>query len=554
MFRFSVRPNRANAINWRAWGPEAFEEARSLDKPIVVDLTAFWCAFCQRMDETAFSADEVIAMMNFYFVPIRVEDMQRPDVDLRYNQNGWPTIAFLTPTGHHLMSVNHMSPDEFVDVLVDIVQVCQEQRDAIADAVGQIEAKPGAAVHGSPRGVDDVLASDIVRMVTDLVDTERGGFVEEANPRHKLLHTDANDLLLYLFETSGRPAHLDHALQTLDAMRGSSLFDSEEGGFFRYSSKPDWNEPHREKLLADQGLLLGNYLHAYLLAERPSDRESAEGLIAYLDATLTSPGSSLFLGCQDYVRELATSPERTPGSPLRLISVIDGFLYTDANARVASSYLEASWILGRPDCRARAEQILDLLWRTRRAPGGGLFHYSDTSGELHAPGLLQDSVCTGTALLDAYRVLGLEIYLDRAKQVADEILARHRNPAGGFFDISVRGPAALQYPMTPLIHNSDTSLFLLKLAAFGGRDEYREAANAALGSFRDSAHLYGAFAGCFGQAATRILATPSRVTLAGTPGASDVRALARDALTSGHRNLWLQFREGRSGDSASISM
>ncbi|MAF37311.1 MAG: hypothetical protein CL696_00245, partial [Chloroflexi bacterium] len=113
MFRFSVRPNRAHLIDWREWGEDAFEEARQQDKPVVLFITAFWCGFCQRMDENALSDNETIALLNAFFIPIRVEESQRPDVDLRYNQNGWPSIAILTPDGGHLFTVNYMGTDPF---------------------------------------------------------------------------------------------------------------------------------------------------------------------------------------------------------------------------------------------------------------------------------------------------------------------------------------------------------------------------------------------------------------------------------------------------------
>ena len=108
MFRFSVRSNQANLINWREWGTEAFEEAQQEGKLVALFITAFWCGFCQRMDETALSDDDVITLLNGFFVPIRVEESQRPDVDLRYNQNGWPTITVLTPDGSQLFTVNYM--------------------------------------------------------------------------------------------------------------------------------------------------------------------------------------------------------------------------------------------------------------------------------------------------------------------------------------------------------------------------------------------------------------------------------------------------------------
>ena len=123
MFRFSPNPNRANLIRWREWGAEAFHEAQAQDKPVMLFLGAFWCGICQRMDETTFSDDETIALLNAYFIPVRVEEAQRPDIDVRYNQNGWPTIVFMAPKGAHLASVNYLPPDRFGDVLAWVQQV-----------------------------------------------------------------------------------------------------------------------------------------------------------------------------------------------------------------------------------------------------------------------------------------------------------------------------------------------------------------------------------------------------------------------------------------------
>jgi uncharacterized protein YyaL (SSP411 family) len=102
MIRFSPIPNRANLIHWHEWDDDAFRQAQEQDKPLMLFLTAFWCRFCQRMDEGAFSDDENIALLNAYFVAIRAEDTQRPDVNTRYNLNGWPTIAFMAPMANFL--------------------------------------------------------------------------------------------------------------------------------------------------------------------------------------------------------------------------------------------------------------------------------------------------------------------------------------------------------------------------------------------------------------------------------------------------------------------
>src|SRR5213076_2552631 len=98
-FRFSPRPNRAAEIAWRPWGEKAFQEAQVADKPVLLAISAVWCHWCHVMDETSYSDPEVIRLINERYVPIRVDNDERPDVNRRYNMGGWPTTAFLTPDG-----------------------------------------------------------------------------------------------------------------------------------------------------------------------------------------------------------------------------------------------------------------------------------------------------------------------------------------------------------------------------------------------------------------------------------------------------------------------
>src|SRR5665811_540340 len=116
-FRFSPRPNRANQIRWRSWGDEAFAEARATDRPVLLSISAVWCHWCHVMDETTFSDERVIGRLNEAFVPVRVDNDRRPDINRRYNMGGWPTVAFLTPDGEVLTGATYVPPDQFLGVL-----------------------------------------------------------------------------------------------------------------------------------------------------------------------------------------------------------------------------------------------------------------------------------------------------------------------------------------------------------------------------------------------------------------------------------------------------
>jgi uncharacterized protein YyaL (SSP411 family) len=550
MFRFSPRPNRAHLVNWRPWGANAFQEAQQQDKPLVLWLTAFWCGYCQRMDDTTLSNDEVIALLNAFFVPIRVEESQRPDVDLRYNQNGWPTIAFLTPAGDDILRVNYLAPEPFISLLVRLVDAYQRDKTTILEtaARNRREAQQRKAdAAAAPLGA--TIVAEIAGMLEGLSDHVHGGYGTQA----KFLHTEANDFLFYLFGVSGDRTYLDHVAFTLEKMRESRTFDHKDGGFFRYSSRADWREPHPEKLLDDQAGLLRNYLYIYLLTERDVYKETAQGLIDYLNTTLTDPAQPCFWGCQDYVRPELPPPTSHSSGPLPLLSLLDQYVYCDANARAASSYLDAWWLLGRDDCRVRAELILQHLWDTLRTPTGEMYHYWD--GAPHVPGLLMDITMTGLAMLDAYALLRQPRYLERAIQLGTAIVQRHRSPTGGFFDISETGPASLQVPITVLTQNAHVASFFVRLADLSGHTDYRKLAYWALRSFPNAHRQYEAFAAGFGHALAQLLTLPLYIAITGSPGAPDVLALARGALRHlRYGNVVLLFHASDNGQRASATI
>jgi uncharacterized protein YyaL (SSP411 family) len=531
VLRFSPRPNRAELVRWREWGEDAFEEAAEQGKLIALFITAFWCGFCQRMDETSLSDDDVITLLNAFFIPIRVEESQRPDVDLRYNQNGWPTISFFTPKGVHLASLNYTPPEDFIGFLVRLVDQYQQNTEAILDAEPDAPPQP-------PSGDNVPLKHDLVEEVAGilegLADHEFGGYGLDL----KLLHPEANDFALYLYEARGERHQLDHVMHTLNTLRQSRTFDAANGGFFRYSSRRDWQEPHPEKLLQDQADLLSSYLDTYLLSGDDSYRQTAKGLITYLEDVLTTdetrPG---FAGCQDYLHGSSIDTKA------ELPFVLDQVIYCDANAAAASAYLKAWWLLGDQNCRTHAIAIIDFLWSKLRGADGSLRHYS-WGGESRVPGLLADALSLGNALLDAHSTLGGDEYLARARELAEHVVEGHRCPDGGFYDIANPGAGKLAVPLTLMTENAAAALFFTRLADLSREPAFRDQAHWALRRIPNSHREYGAFAAVFGHAVARFLSPPLFVDLAGTPGAQDTVALLRAARTQLHHpNLVLRFHE-----------
>jgi uncharacterized protein YyaL (SSP411 family) len=439
------------------------------------------------MDEEAFSETENIALLRAYFISIRAENAQRPDLDARYNQNGWPTLVFMSPAGEVIVAANYLSGAQLQDLLLRVY--IGHQQGAPSNAVREAESISGEAGqrHGCPTEMD---LSDLTNAVMAEADRERGGY----GTGQKFLRSEPNDFLLARYRASGDPEYLAHVCLTLDRMREQRIHDRREGGYFRTSTGPDWDQPHREKLLGEQAGLISNCLHAYRITQREEYALMAQEIIGYLDAKLYDSSRGAFFGCEDFLHISAPDQPRTDA----FFTVFDRCIYTDAHALTIPVYLDAAEILGNPDHRKRALGALAFVLGNCMNPAGGFFHYFHGAPALG--GWLGDQVLMGRALLDAHRATGAKDYLAQATGLAQYLVERFRNPEGGYFDIEAAGLGHLQFRLTLIEQNGPAASFFLHLAAVTGDLRWREAALWALSAFKEDLASYGVHAAAFGVA------------------------------------------------------
>jgi uncharacterized protein len=488
MLRFSPNSNLAYLIHWSEWEDQAFRKAREEDKPVMLFLSAFWCRYCQRMDEGALSDRENMALLNAYFSALRVENATRPDIDARYNLNGWPTIAFFTPAGELLAAANFLPTEEFKDLLLNVYLSYQSKNAEERRRMPAPVRDDNAPTITPPYANSLRACADSILAQADRI---HGGY----GRGQKFIHPAADEFLLVLFEATQEAEYIEQACRTLDHMRAGPIHDPDGGGYFRTTSGADWTQPHREKLLNEHAGMLANSLRALRLTGRREYGEMAEEIICYLDRTLFDPRRGAFFGCEDFLRH--EGPAAGSGGD-EFFTIIDQCIYSDANAQAAGAYLDAAALLGRDDCRARALGILEFIWRDCRSEEDGVFHYHD--GSPHLAGLLEDQVRVGTALVQAHLLNGDTVQLDRARQTADWIIARLRNPAGGYFDCAGGELALRKLPLTDLDQNGGLASFFLRLARASGAEKYREAARWALDAFNGDFAAHGIHAARFGQA------------------------------------------------------
>src|ERR1700676_28133 len=138
-FRFSPRSHQATSIHWQTWGKAAFDEAVRQDKPVFLLISSSWCQWCHIMDETTLSEPSIITILNRDYVPIRVDSDLRPDINLRYNQNGWPSVVLLSAEGEILWGGVYVPPKQMLYYLGHIRRYYSEHRQEITGQVALLQ-------------------------------------------------------------------------------------------------------------------------------------------------------------------------------------------------------------------------------------------------------------------------------------------------------------------------------------------------------------------------------------------------------------------------------
>jgi uncharacterized protein len=298
-------------IDWYEWGDAAFARARSEDKPVLLDIGAVWCHWCHVIDRESYENIEIAKIINEHFVAVKVDRDERPDVDARYQsaigalsgQGGWPLTGFLLPDGKPFFGGTYFPPDDqggrpgFRRVLLAVADSYRTKRpdleraaNSLADAVAQAETFNGANAKFDLGVVDAQIQS-----ITKLFDIRNGGFGQAP----KFPHASAIELVLERYQETREKHLLAIAETSLEKMARGGVYDQLAGGFHRYSVDERWLVPHFEKMSYDNSQLLKNYLHAWQVTQNPFLRDTAEGIIGWVNELLSDQRSGGFYASQD---------------------------------------------------------------------------------------------------------------------------------------------------------------------------------------------------------------------------------------------------------------
>ena len=295
-----------NPVDWYPWGPEALGRAQAEQKPILVSIGYAACHWCHVMERESFENEQVARVMNEYFVCIKVDREERPDVDQVYMeavqamgiQGGWPLNVLLTPEAKPFYGGTYFPPSNWVKLLENVAQAYagehRAELDSSAERFAQLIQASELAKYGGEvaeaSGVSDEAFKLLAYNLAQRFDRERGG----TNRAPKFPMPSIWRFLLRVHHITGSEQVLRQASLTLREMAWGGIYDQVGGGWARYSVDGEWLVPHFEKMLYDNGQLLSLYSEAYQVTPEPLYREVVHQTVAWVQRELTNPQGGFY--------------------------------------------------------------------------------------------------------------------------------------------------------------------------------------------------------------------------------------------------------------------
>ena len=468
-------------VRWQPWGRDAFALAAKLDRPVLLYIGSETCRWCAETDRAIYTDPEIGALINTFFVPIRVDRDERPDVAQRYQTavermaglRGWPLTVFLTAEGAPFFGGTYFPADDPItgrglkQLLPEVAKRYHDQRSFImeqAAAVRQMVLTKGGGAALRPSLVQQGVAA-VAQALDEAVRTRAAaGSVTHAAAVSLLLSESARDHDTTLLTTARRA--LDLMLDTTSGLVGE--------------------DPPRLVRAA----LAASLANAWVVTGEQRYREAGRAVVRRLASELPSEGS----------------------------------VFADQEAYVIEHVMTAAATLGESAVEGRARRDLDRLLQRTYAHGWGVRHTvgsMPSAGVTTPQGLLQDQVQVASACLVANRLSHDQRYLDVALDLAAIVERGYADPLGGYYDVAaptmdpVAASQAALGDRTKHVFddvlpgaNAATALLLAQLTQLTGDPSYRRRAQATLEAFAGSMDGTGVRAVTFVVAARQTLGKP----------------------------------------------
>ena len=291
-----------NPVNWRAWNSETLQKAKEEEKLMVISIGYSACHWCHVMEKESFEDSTVAATMNKYFVAVKVDREERPDVDQIYinavqlmtGSAGWPLNVITLPDGRPVWGGTYFRKDAWINSLEKIQKIYQENPQKLIDYATQLEegikSMDLISVNTNELNFTKFPSDSIVEKWSESFDYKYGG--PDRSPKF-MMPNNLEYLLRHGIQYNNEKL-LNYVYVTLDRIAYGGVYDHVGGGFARYSTDLRWHVPHFEKMLYDNAQLVSLYSKAYQITKKPLYKEVVLETLEFIKREMTNPEGAFY--------------------------------------------------------------------------------------------------------------------------------------------------------------------------------------------------------------------------------------------------------------------
>lgn len=403
--------HKDNPINWYPWGKKALEKAKKENKLIFLSIGYSTCFWCHKMAKEAFSDEKIAEFLNENFISIKVDKEERPDIDTVYmeaalmltDNAGWPLNMFLTPDMKPFFAGTYFPVKEsegmisFLTLLKALNKKWNDDPELIMKSGDEIVDNLNRA-HQNKERINDDSVKNANWLLKSIFDERNGGF--GSAPKFPMAH-QIFFLLRYWYLYNDEYS-LYMVEKTLDNIANGEIYDKKDGGFYRYATKADWSEPHYEKMLYTNMLMVIAFLEGYEVIQKSKYKQVVEETLKYAENFLMSKEGGFFAAQDSESKDFVDKKIVTNLNALAIVAL----------SKVAKALNNSKYL----DLAIRAEKFIYT-----KLYDEGLKSYI-INDEAYNKAYSYDYVCYIWALIELYQASYDNSYLEKAKKLNEELI------------------------------------------------------------------------------------------------------------------------------------
>ena len=287
-----------NPVNWEKWSEKTLLKAKKKDKLIILSIGYSTCHWCHVMEKESFKNIKIAEIMNKYFICIKVDREERPDIDSIYMdaiqsmgiQGGWPLNLFLTPNKKPFYGGTYFNKESWFKILINIIEAYKKHKDKIIKSSNNF-SKDLNRTHDEKYSTKNKFSiSTLINEIKIKFDSKEGGI--SRSPKFPMPNL-WKSLLFYSLENKDKEVY-SHVIMTIDKISEGGIYDQIEGGFSRYSVDEKWVIPHFEKMLYDNGQLLDLYADIFKITKNEKYLHIINNTINWLKNNMTDKSGGFY--------------------------------------------------------------------------------------------------------------------------------------------------------------------------------------------------------------------------------------------------------------------